>query len=66
MKKAILAYDLAECERACIATKNAVTAKPCAHGYTWECPKVVERYVFTTTSPAAATAMGEADLEDGP
>ena len=65
MKKAILCYDLATTERHCIATRNATTATPCQHGYRQECPRVVEQYVFVTTSPAAATAMGEADISEG-
>ena len=53
-RRAILLYDLNECERACIATRNAITVLPCPHGATWQCGKVTERYVFDTTSPAAA------------
>jgi len=62
-RKAILVYGLNECERACVATKNAITRDPCPHGYTWQCGKVIERYVFQTVSPAEATLMGEAALD---
>ena len=59
-RRAILLYDLNECERACIATRNAITVLPCPHGATWQCGKVTERYVFDTTSPAEAELMGNA------
>jgi hypothetical protein len=60
--KAIIAYDLGDpgVTRACIATRNAVTVTPCQHGETWHCPYAKERYIFLTTSPAAAEAMGAA------
>ncbi len=59
MMKAILVYDLSECARACIATHNAVTATPCPHGYTWQCPKVIERYAFIMGSKEEAAAFGK-------
>jgi hypothetical protein len=62
--KAILAFDLNDegITPACIATRCAATAQPCPHDYTWQCPHARERYVFVTTSPAAAEAMGAAVL----
>lgn len=29
-------------QRACLATKLAVTAAPCRHGYTWQCPEAAD------------------------
>ena len=59
---AVLAYDLGDpgVTRACIATRNAVTVEPCPHGETWHCPYAKEHFVFLTTSPAAAAAIGNA------
>ena len=61
-RKAILVYDLNDpgVERACIATRNAITRDPCPHGCTWRCERVIERYVFDTTSPTEALALGKA------
>jgi hypothetical protein len=68
MRKAVLVYDLNDpgVERACIATRNAVTAQPCPHGETWQCRHAIERYVFETVSPMEADLMGNAIPDEPP
>lgn len=58
----IIAYDLAHTHRACIATHNAITLKPCPHGCTTQCPEVVEQCVFVTTS--LETLRAELDRDE--